>query len=372
MAGFSAPPRTIARPRPASQCRPGRVWLLHLPGSPCAQMKLCLLLTAGSHAGRLRHAGRPTPPLAGCATSRLPPGPSASCPAPGFRGPRAANPELGPSASARTSTRMCPGRRLRPPAPDPRRAASGRGRVPRTNWLRVPAGSPPLAAGRPAPAVSGSPLGRLLPTFTPASPPPAPAPQAGPTNRRLHPRPGPPALPAPAPAMSAPAGSARPGHAPVLCDSAPSGVPGGLPRRPARARTAGSTRHPAGSAACRPRPATWPPAGPARIPASRLAAPRAGSARIPASRTSTGRARAGCALQAPLPAGAKESQGSTAQKKREREKEVGWDKEKIRNTRPDDSSACFAIRTVSRDPRCRQRQAGWSASCSDGYTQRVH
>nr|XP_020156896.1 vegetative cell wall protein gp1-like [Aegilops tauschii subsp. strangulata] len=199
--------------------------------------------------------------------SRLPPGPSASCPAPGFRGLRTANPELGPSASARTSTSMCPGRRLRPPAPDPRRVASG----------------------CPAPTSSGSPPGRLLPTLTPASPPLAPAPVAAPSlnpapgspgrpdQPPAPPRPGPPALPAPASAVSAPAGSARTGRAPVPRDSAPSGVPGGLPRWLARARTAGSTRHPAGSAACRPRPHPG-----RRLP--RPARPTAGSPLDPARR----------------------------------------------------------------------------------------
>nr|XP_020172927.2 basic proline-rich protein-like [Aegilops tauschii subsp. strangulata] len=228
---------------------------------------------------------------AGCRPAHPPPGP-----APGFRGLRAANPELGPSASARTSTSICPGRRLRPPAPDPRRVTSGRGRVPRTGRLRVPrtgrlrvpARSPTPAAGRPAPAVSGSPPGRLLPTLTPASPPPAPAPVAAPSLYPAAGSPGrpdqPPAPPSTRPAGSAcagfcrvraPAGSARHGRTPVPRDSALSGIPGGLPRWLARARTAGSTRHrsapPASQLAGSPPPAQAPPAS--RPPACRLAAP---------------------------------------------------------------------------------------------------
>nr|XP_040249473.1 vegetative cell wall protein gp1-like [Aegilops tauschii subsp. strangulata] len=56
----------------------------------------------------------------------------------------------------------------------------------------------------------------------------------------------------------------------------------------------------------------------------------------------------------PGPAGEEKRKGrlpDARQKKRERkEKEVGWDTRKEK--RPDDSSACFATRTVSPDPRC--------------------
>ncbi|XBH77941.1 hypothetical protein VPH35_104320 [Triticum aestivum] len=50
---------------------------------------------------------------------------------------------------------------------------------------------------------------------------------------------------------------------------------------------------------------------------------------------------------------------------KKKRKEIGWDKEKKRQTRPDDPSGCFATWTVSRDPRCQLCQAGWTASCSD-------
>ncbi|XBI80436.1 hypothetical protein VPH35_089603 [Triticum aestivum] len=51
--------------------------------------------------------------------------------------------------------------------------------------------------------------------------------------------------------------------------------------------------------------------------------------------------------------------------KNKERKEVGWDKEKKRQTRLDDPSICFATWTVSHDPHCRLCQAGWTASCSD-------
>ncbi|XBJ09034.1 hypothetical protein VPH35_014189 [Triticum aestivum] len=56
--------------------------------------------------------------------------------------------------------------------------------------------------------------------------------------------------------------------------------------------------------------------------------------------------------------------------KKEKKSRLGQRKEKK------NPSACFATRTVSRDPRCRLCQAGWTASYSDdpnlgGYTQRV-
>nr|XP_020177978.1 translation initiation factor IF-2-like [Aegilops tauschii subsp. strangulata] len=197
---------------------------------------------------------------AGCRPAHPPPGP-----APDFRGFRAANPELSPSASARTSTSMCPGRRLRPPAPDPHRVASGRGRVPRTNRLRVAS-----ACGRAlAPAVSGSPPGRLRPTLTPASPPPVPAPVAAPSVTPAASSAGRPDQP-PSPPSTRPAGCACAGFCRVRARRLRATRPRagsarlGAVRRPRRPPTlAGSRPHgrlrrlsalPGDPAACRPRP----------------------------------------------------------------------------------------------------------------------
>nr|XP_020193147.1 translation initiation factor IF-2-like [Aegilops tauschii subsp. strangulata] len=169
----------------------------------------------------------PRPSSSACACPhgldrRLPPGSSASCPAPGFRGLRAANPELGPSASARTSTNMCPGHRLPATATptgsgSPLRVASACGRAPRFGRLWV--------SRRPLHL-----LRRLRWPPHPSTRPPAP--QAGPTNRPLPSRSGPPALPALASAASAPRPTPR---APAACRLLP---PSRLHRLPATATPA--------------------------------------------------------------------------------------------------------------------------------------
>nr|XP_040251761.1 serine/arginine repetitive matrix protein 1-like [Aegilops tauschii subsp. strangulata] len=199
----------------------------------------------------------PRPSSSACACPhgldrRLPPGPSASCPAPGFRSLRVANPELCPSASARTSTNMCPGHR-------------------HPNRLRVPA--PSRLRLRP-----GAPLRPSL-GLTPASPPPAPAPVAAPSLNPTAGSPGRPDEP-PAPLSTRPAGSACAGFCRVRtqADSARAGrlpAPATQPTPPpAGHRHAGRLR-PRSRAGCagpgRLRPP--PPPGRARVRLPRLQAP---------------------------------------------------------------------------------------------------